>query len=319
MNASNGLGRVCCITVTYQPDLSVLRRQMQALPPACRRVVVDNASDPTLLVLLRDLAAEFGAALEVNATNAGLASAQNQGATTAIRLFPDAEFLLFLDQDTEADASGVATLLAGYRSAASERGPGAAGPRMIDVATGMHHGFHIIRDLRWLRIYPYPSQRTPVECANLNGSGTLVPIDVWRASGGMDESLFIDHVDTDWAFRMLARGYRLYGIPAAQFTHRMGEATMRVWLFGWHLWPTRSPTRHYYLFRNTVRLMRRSYVPVLWKAWAGIKLLVTSFVVPLVDSRGRQQITQMLAGLRAGFREDPSQTDYATERPNPPP
>lgn len=301
MNASSCVERICCVTVTYQPDLAILRRQMEMLPTECKRVVVDNASDAILLEPTRQLLDEFGVELLRNPRNLGLAAAQNQGAETALRLFPETSFLLFLDQDTEAEASAVVALLEGYLSASGHEGAGAAGPRMVDEATGMHHGFHVMRGVRWLRVYPDASQTEPVYCANLNGSGTLVPVDVWCGSGGMDESLFIDHVDTDWAFRMRARGYRLYGIPRSQFIHRMGESSMRVWLFGWHVWPTRSPMRHFFLFRNTVRLLRRDYVPFLWKCWAVAKLTLTLLVTVLNDSRRWQQLRQMMLGVLAGM------------------
>jgi rhamnosyltransferase len=158
-----------------------------------------------------------------------------------------------------------------------------------------------MRHMRWVRLYPGPEQREAIECANLNGSGTLVPVAVWNAPGGMDEALFIDHVDTDWSFRMRSLGYRLHGVPRAAFVHRMGDASRRVWLFGWRVWPLRSPQRHFFLYRNSVRLMRRPYVPVLWKVWAVAKLGLTLVITPFVDERPLEQLRQMAKGLRAGF------------------
>lgn len=300
MSVHGDISQICCIVVTYQPDPAVLRQQMESIPGACHRVVVDNASEPGLFVRTQEMLAEFDVEVSRNADNLGLAAAQNQGAALAIQQFPQAKFLLFLDQDTVPGAGAVEALLDGYLTAASVHGAGAAGPRMVDVATGLHHGFHVMRGLRWVRVYPPATQREPVECANLNGSGTLVQVPVWIAAGGMDGALFIDHVDTDWAFRMRALGYKLYGIPGSDFAHRMGEASHRVWLFGWHVWPTRSPRRHYFLFRNTVRLMQRDHVPAVWKAWAGAKLLLTVVVTVCTDDQKREQFRQMIRGFRDG-------------------
>jgi len=301
VNAAASIDRICCVVVTYQPDIAVLRRQMQSLPGECARVVIDNASEQTRFAGLQEMLAEFNVVPVRNDQNVGLAAAQNQGAALALQRVPQPGYLLFLDQDTEAEAGAVAALLDGYLEASAKHGAGAAGPRLVDVATGLHHGFHVMRGLRWLRLYPDPEQSEAIDCANLNGSGTLVPVAQWIASGGMDEALFIDHVDTDWAFRMRALGYRLHGVPRSHFIHRMGEASRRVWLFGWHVWPTRSPHRHFFLFRNTIRLMRRDYVPALWKAWAAAKLGLTLAVTLVVDDRRLEQVRQMARGFRAGF------------------
>jgi len=99
----------------------------------------------------------------------------------------------------------------------------------------------------------------------------------------------------------LAAGYALYGMPQVGFIHRMGEASVRFWLFGWRVWPSRSPRRHYFLFRNAVILMRRDYVPAVWKAWAVAKLLVTFAVHALTDPRRKEQCRAMLRGLREGL------------------
>jgi len=137
--------------------------------------------------------------------------------------------------------------------------------------------------------------------ANLNGSGTLVPFEVFHKVGGLSSDLFIDHVDTDWAFRVAAAGYALYGIPWARFRHRMGVRGIRFWFFGWRLWPYRSPARHFYLFRNTVRLLRADGVPAVWKAWAPVKLVATMLVHLLFDPARWAQLRAMLRGLREGF------------------
>ncbi len=51
-----------------------------------------------------------------------------------------------------------------------------------------------------------------------------VPIDLFLNLGGFEDDLFIDHVDTELAFRVQAHGYRLYGIPQAVFRNCMGDA-----------------------------------------------------------------------------------------------
>lgn len=294
--------QLATITVTYNPDLTILEAQLRQLPPLALRVVVDNASDAATREALGRLCADHGAVLVANAENLGLATGLNLGARRALQLAPDLAYLLLLDQDTEPGLGGVETLVSAYEALLEQGYPaGCAGPRLVDAHTGLQHGFHCITRWRWLRRFPPATQTEPVRLANLNGSGTLIPAPIYRELGGLDDALFIDHVDTDWSFRVLAAGYALYGIPQVAFTHRMGEASVRFWLFGWRVWPSRSPRRHYFLFRNAVILMRRNYVPAVWKAWAVAKLLVTFAVHALCDPRRRAQSREMLRGLRQGL------------------
>lgn len=294
--------QLAAITVTYNPDLAILETQLRQLPSDALRVVVDNASYAAIREALGRLCADHGAVLVANAENLGLATGLNIGARRAMELAPDLAYLLLLDQDTEPGADSVQTLVKAYETLLGQgHPPGCAGPRMVDAHTDLQHGFHCMTRWRWLRQFPSAKQTEPVLLANLNGSGTLIPAHIYRQLGGLDDALFIDHVDTEWSFRVLAADYALYGIPQVAFVHRMGETSVRFWLFGWRVWPSRSPRRHYFLFRNAVILMRRDYVPAVWKAWAAAKLSITFVVHALSDPRRKEQSREMLRGLREGL------------------
>lgn len=300
--AAAGVPDVAAITVTYNPDIAVLASQLNQLPAHCGKVWVDNASSPALLRELEMLAANRHDVVVVrNPANVGLAAALNQGAAVARQAWPDCAFVLLLDQDTETGEGGVDALLSAYeRSAATHPRIGCVGPRMVDAQTGLEHGFHQISGCRWVRRYAVDAEALPV--ANLNGSGALLKLDLFEALGGLDEAFFIDHVDTEWSFRVLDAGYELLGIPGVAFRHRMGERSIRLWMLGWRVWPYRSPRRHRYLFRNTVLLMRRPGVPFCWKAWAPVKLAVTMAVHLLFDEARVAQMREMWSGLRDGLR-----------------
>lgn len=288
------------ITVTYQPDIELLRRQVSQLPSSATRIVVDNASAPSLLKQLRQLADEYGIHLITNDENVGLASATNQGIRVALR--EECASVLLLDQDTEPGVDGVAGLRDAYRRVlVGGQRPGCIGPRMVDPASGLEHGFHRIDGWRWVRVFPPAGSTVAVACSNLNGSGTLIPLEVIEAVGGLDGSLFIDHVDTEWAFRVLDAGFGLYGAPDVAFAHRMGERSFRFWWLRWRLWPYRSPLRHWYLYRNAVALIRRDYVPAVWKVWAVMKLLLTWAVHFVFDRERFAQTAGMLRGIRDGL------------------
>jgi rhamnosyltransferase len=292
---------LAAIIVTYNPDIALLASQFRQLPKDAIKVFVDNASTMELLRGVQQLAAgRDDVQLIENQNNLGLASAINQGVRRVQDVSSSCHYLILLDQDTEPGAGGIEALLAEFQQL-SKIHPrlGCVGPRLVDVKTGLDHGFHQMRGWRWIRRHVKTGEPLPV--ANINGSGALMPLSVFQTLGGLNEAFFIDHVDTDWSFRVLASGYELYGVPEVTFQHRMGATSLRFWLFGWRVWPYRSPSRHYYLFRNTVRLLRMPQVPGVWKIWAPIKLLVTFFSHLCFDPMRWKQVREMARGVRAGL------------------
>lgn len=292
--------RLATVTVTFHPDLNILRLQLSQLPCDATRIIVDNASTPEIQVQLRALAMHAGAILINNPTNLGLAEASNIGVARAREYLCDR--ILFLDQDTEPGPEGVHRLCEAHALLDAEGGPLACmGPRLVDVATGLEHGFHQIRGWRYVRVWPPAGQRNPLPCTGLNGSGILVPLQIFDALGGFAAEFFIDHVDTEWAFRVLAAGFGLYGTPQVAFKHRMGQKTWKFWWFGWRVWPYRSPMRQRYLFRNAVRLMQRDYVPLTWKVWAVMKLGITVVAHGIFDHQRLEQLASMGRGFCDGW------------------
>ena len=291
------------ITVSFNPDIRLLENQLRALPTACIKFIVDNASRPELISEIETAAGRVAnTCLLRNDTNLGLAAAVNRGVKAASELPVSPHFVLLLDQDSEPQSGSIETMIEAFQALeAAGHNVGCVGPQLQDPDTGLTHGFHQCTRWRWKRVYPSPRSTTSVACASLNGSGTLVRVALFLQLGGLDSALFIDHVDTEWSFRILSAGYTLWGIPNAIFNHRMGQTSARFWWFGWHLWPSRSPQRHYYLFRNAIMLMRRRYVPRVWKLWVVAKLIITCILTVIIGPLRCQQAKQMGSGVRNGL------------------
>ncbi|MBL8256261.1 MAG: glycosyltransferase [Pseudoxanthomonas mexicana] len=299
---SSSLDDLASVTVTLNPDLGVLSLQLSLLQPCSRKILVDNGSSKDVLASLVDFKNRFdGVELIELDSNMGLPFALNWGISHVLAS-GDERFVLLLDQDSEPAAGSVQRLAEAYAVISEKAGAkvGAVGPMLQDPDTGLSHGFHVLKSFRWTRVFP-SRDAPPVRCASINGSGTYMSLDAWRCLGGLDEELFIDHVDTEWSFRLLASGYSLWGIPSAVFVHRMGTEGVRFWFFGWKVWPVRSALRIRYLFRNAVILMRRRYVPVVWKVSAVVKLFMT-FVVSAIFGPWRiNQLRAMLRGIVDGM------------------
>lgn len=295
------LSTVASVTVTYHPDTALLHSQLAALPAKMRKVLVDNGSPEEVW---RELATLTGPIKNLEVLrlgqNIGLAAGANEGVHHIART-GGARFLLLLDQDSVPMPGAIERMVDAFLAMREDGVPvGAVGPELLDPSTGRHHGFHEIDGIWWRRIHP--SSRTPVRCDGLNGSGTLVDFAVVEQIGGLDASLFIDHVDTEWSFRLASRGWLMFGIPGAEFEHRMGDRSTRLWLGGWTVWPIRSPVRHRYLFRNATRLWFRPYVPGVWKFWVIHKLLATSLVYAILGPSRWSQLKAMALGVADGLR-----------------
>lgn len=289
------------ITITFNPDLELLKAQLLALPSNCSKILVDNASSPAMIDEIKTLITQLPhTELLCNEKNLGLAAAINIGIHSAKQKKPHPYFVLLLDQDSEPGPNSIEIMLETFTTLSKTKKIGCIGPQLLDPDTGLAHGFHQSSFWRWKRVYPLTNETAPVPCASLNGSGTLAPLALFLELGGLDELLFIDHVDTEWSFRVTSMGYSLWGAPHATFHHKMGERGNRFWFFGWHIWPVRSHQRHYFLFRNAVLLIRRSYVPLVWKAWAILKVILTMVITAILGPHRRLQLRSMARGLRHG-------------------
>jgi len=153
------------------------------------------------------------------------------------------------------------------------------------------------------RPVPQSADREWVRCDDLIASGMLIPAEAWLSVGPMDESLFIDKVDTDWCLRAAASGHALAGAPAATLDHRLGEAALRVLTrSGWKSIDVHLPFRYYYIIRNAVLLARRPHATWRWRSTELRSSLHLALLVA-VFSEVRWPATRMMCrGLFDGLR-----------------
>jgi rhamnosyltransferase len=247
------IARVKAVATAYRPDLATLMESLVATAPQVEALLlVANDGAPWSCQLPANVA------LVRQAKNIGLGAAYNLAARWARE--QGATHLLLLDQDSVPAPGMVAALLEGFK----QPGPVAAvGPLWRDSRT-KEDGF-FVRLARWgARKYkPAAGEIVPVDF--LISSGSLISLAALADIGLFDESFFIEHVDTDWALRVRAKGYRLYGVADARLDHALGEAALTASPLGlrrrFFLY---RPERNYYLLRNSITLWRRHYAPWRW-------------------------------------------------------
>jgi rhamnosyltransferase len=288
--------QVCAVIVTYQPDPAALAELLAAIGPQVGGVVVvDNGSSQDLATPL----AGAGATLLALGENRGVAAGFNHG----IRWARGQGFtsVLLLDQDS-IPAPDMVGRLAAASTRLAEQGErvAAVGPQLIDATTGRKTGFARFGPCRFRYQLP-AADGEPLRAAFLISSGSLIALRTLQQVGQMDEGLFIDLVDTEWFLRAALQGYGAFGVGGALLHHRLGDASIRVPTAG-GIVPVHGPLRHYYIFRNSMLLNRRPYLPRRWKYNNAVQLAGMLVFFSLVTPPRLEHLRMMLRGLWDGWR-----------------
>jgi rhamnosyltransferase len=292
----SGVTGTCAIIVTYNPDPSGLRVLLAALQPQVQGiVVVDNGSAVDMEALLAGTMAHLLPLGE----NQGVAAGFNQGICWAET--QGYCRLLLLDQDSVPAPDMVERLnVALDQLTVQGKKVAAVGAHLHDPATGNSHGF--ARFGPFLFRYIARASRAGIVRADfLISSGSLIPLSAIKSVGLMDERLFVDLVDTEWFLRAAAQGYSAFGVGDAVLQHRLGDRSIRVPTEG-GFGAVHSPLRHYYIFRNSMLLNRRSSIPLQWKYNNTVQLACMLAFFTLFTPPRLQHLRMMLRGLWDGLR-----------------
>ncbi|CAN0628475.1 rhamnosyltransferase [Burkholderia multivorans] len=288
------MAAIGALVILYHPterqlaSLGELRRASDAL------VVVDNTPRPDARA--EAACARDGIALLHHGNRAGIAGAYNAGLAALFREHVDAVALF--DQDSSVPAAFFPMM----RDICAGLGQRAfmAGPRIFDenaqrfLPELASNGI----TLRRLRVEAGAAMQ---RCAFLISSGCVLSRDAYDTLGPFDESLFIDHIDTEYCFRALARNVPLFVVPSLVLPHRIGAKQRHA--FGpfemtsmnhpWH--------RRYYSARNAMQLSLQyglrfpvAIVPNLLTLWQVAQ-------IALVERDKRDKLAGILLGLADGL------------------
>jgi rhamnosyltransferase len=262
---------IISITVTYQPDISVLEKQLNSIRDQVQRIfIIDNGSAEHILDNLSILCKNAGAILYALGRNTGIAHAQNVGIQAARNA--EATMLLLLDQDSEALPGMVLAL---HQALQENPRAAAAGPSTIDQRTGRR--FFFVCDTGWWPTHWKPSNSSNtglIEVGFLIASGTLLRSTAVDRAEPMAAAWFIDHIDTEWCLRIRAQGWTLLGVPNARLSHMLGDKVTQIWFLRWRQVAHHSPQRDFYMFRNSILLTQKPYVSWRWKLYILARLVL---------------------------------------------
>ena len=245
------------IIVAYNSDIDRLSSTLNILSKQCRVVVVDNSTVPVKAELLQAICNTMQIPVIALGGNYGIAYAQNKGVKWAIN--NGSSDILLMDDDSVPSTTLVEDLL---RTREKFSGPVVVSARAIENdGTEVHSTFK--KNSSDATLY-----------TELMSSGTLIPADAFDVVGFFDESLFIDCVDYEWGWRARSKGYSLYISKSAFIRHKLGEGR-KLFL------RMPSPIRHYYQFRNVLKMIVASDAPIIWRISQSLKLPVKLILIAL--------------------------------------
>jgi rhamnosyltransferase len=293
---------VVAIIIAYQPNVAHLEELIQTVSKQVDAVmIVDNSPSPC------DVLAELSSASTVSylslSENMGIAHAQNIGIEFAIK--KRADYILLLDQDSMPEQQMIQKLLLGIaQSQKSLPNIIAASPQYYDPRTKFESLFMVSKFKIPFRYCPetkiLPSNI--VFASFLISSGTLIDLPKLIKLRGMRSDYFIDHVDTEWCLRARANGYQLLGIHDAKMIHSLGDKTKKFWFFGMRNISEHTPLRDYYMFRNTLLMLKDVNMSFTWRIFLLFRL-AEFFVFFLIFSGERALRFQlMMLGLNHGYK-----------------
>lgn len=297
---------VCAIIVCYYPDRHKLLQQFRAIQKQVRNilyVINEGAGAAEEFISLVCQKLHYVQKID-NDKNQGVAFAINQGIAHAKII--GSKYVLLLDQDSIPYVDMVEKLLeAESEEKKYNKKIAAVGPVFVDARTNDFSYFVRIGNFKLKKIYCKNYKKgidTKISVDFLITSGTIYELKNLIKIGGMDSNLFIDHVDTEWFLRAKKMGYSSYGICNAYMEHTLGEKTRKIWMGKWIRIAHHSPLRHYYLFRNSILLLRRMYIPIRWKICELRRLLFIFVYFSLFSKRKNKNIICMISGILDGLK-----------------
>lgn len=282
--------KVAAIIVLYNPDEDGLLQLVNAvLQQADCLCLVDNATCHSASEIQNERVCYLNMGC-----NKGIAEAQNE-AIRHILLKGNFDYILFGDQDSMIPSGAVKRLQQTF-SALEEKGVkvGAVASKAYNKQTGTP--------------YPYEPgganqsvEANVVEVSYAMNSISLFRTEYFRTVGLMDETLFIDGVDSEICWRGTLQGYRFFVDERVRIAHQLGLGCKTI--LGREL-SISSPKRMFFQYRNYFILCRRKYTPVVWKRHNGCKYIIKLFFYPLFVSPRWEYINNMARGIWAGVRNN---------------
>lgn len=270
--------RTAAIYTTYRPDEN-FRNRINSVVKSCDFVIVVDNTPGGHEFSLSDLE---GCILLQDGRNKGLGCALNIGIREASRMSCDA--VVLFDQDSSPDSDFINLLFDGLVYSGKNS---IIGPLLLDDSEVNNTGAELNNK------YDFED----VTC--IATSGMCFYIKDLNLSELFTEDFFLDFVDFDWCWRMRSEGWKILRNKSLIMPHRLGLAQRKFLGLTYHI---PAPFRHYFQFRDSLRLAKLGYVPIYSKLRLILILFPKFLLYPFLLDNGYERFLWMARGVGDGLK-----------------
>jgi rhamnosyltransferase len=283
--AREGVTGLLAAVVTFHPgpelaqNLAALRAQAGAV------LVIDNGSPN--FARIEQAAAQAGCRAIGLGVNLGIAAALNRAAMIARA--EGFSWLATFDQDSLAPSGALLGLLDLCQAHPDRDRVAVVAMSHRDRVAGRdyHMAFDVIEETPLWR-----SVRTTIT------SGSLVRLAALDQVGSFDEILFIDCVDHDFCLRCRHKGWLVVEAKRHVMAHSLGAVTLHRLLWREVACTNHSPTRRYYMTRNTLEVCARNLTTdFLWSMHTALHFAGASVAMLIFERDRPAKIGAMIEGV----------------------
>ena len=230
------MNKIAAVVVLYNPEMHVIDNILSYSNQVDKIFAIDNSENinPLFVTKINSIAkVEYTS----NGANLGIATALNAGANNAMLM--GFEYLLTMDQDSEAIPDMISNLLECY----------SVDSKIALVSPLIQHnkGKNVELNIN------APCKQVFTAWT----SGSLVKLKALQIIGGYNEDFFIDYVDHEFCLKLNKIGFKVYQCDKTFIKHNLGEIE-EINLFFRKVYTTNhSSIRLYYRIRNRFYLKKK--------------------------------------------------------------
>jgi rhamnosyltransferase len=283
---------ICAVIVTYHPAAELSENVAALLEQVDEAVIVDNGSGAAAKELLESLDGYPKVSVIYNRENLGIASALNIGVRHAKAA--GHQWVATFDQDSKATSGMIKTMLQVYDTYPEKEKVASLSPRYQNQSTGQITSSRSKNPGRDALRY--------AEVLVVITSGNLIKASVFDAVGYFNESLFIDHVDSEFCLRCASQGYKILEVSDAILLHRTGAPVQHRFLGKLRTTSNHGVLRRYYIARNGIYVYKKfAFTYPLWVANDAYRFLKAMIMLMLFETDKRQKLAAIIRGVMHGL------------------
>lgn len=273
--------KVCALIITYNIDEKIIEVTNSIINEVEGVVIVDNASNPQTIKLLKELNENSRVNIIFNKRNCGIAKALNQGAKFAKQNKYD--WILTLDHDSICGKGMVKDMLDCRTECKMKENIGILTPRIFETHKQDFISKKGYDNCKYIRVS---------DCIQ---SGSLIKVDVFDKIGYFNEQLFIYHVDFDFCQRLLKANYDIVQCNNVILYHEEGYKIPKKILGKKVFYNNYSSPATYYITRNTIYMCKTYSIFY-------IKRVIKDFVfITLFDNSKIERLRYFFKGIHDGL------------------